>query len=71
MNKLAVYTIDHFSAVKGYKKKDLATVLNVSRSQISFYVKNGYFILHDETSGQCEIVKTVRRFTIQQLNATN
>lgn len=67
MRSINICNINEFTAIHGLKKKDLADTLNVSRSQISFYTNNNYFVIYDN-SGHCEIIKTVRRFNLNNIN---
>ena len=66
MKNVTITSINLFVAQFKIRKKALAKLLNIDQANISYYIKNDYQVIYDQT-GYCEIVKTSRRFDLNEL----
>ena len=70
MKQVNISTIPVFMAANKCRHKSLAKLLNIPQSNISYYSKNNYQVIWDN-SGYCEIVKTARKFDLNELLTIN
>ena len=66
MKQATIATIPVFMAAHKCRHKSLAKLLNIPQSNISYYTANNYHVIYDN-SGYCEIVKTARKFELNEL----
>ena len=66
MDNCTIVKLDVFIAKNRLLKKTLASFLSVPNSQISYWIKNSYYIIQDKY-GYCELVKMHRNFNIADI----